>query len=142
MSIDGGPSSLHWVAVGARASGLVFAGRIVALLYWQGAQPAELGEPGVPAVGDAGFSWVPTDVPVDRFFLFGAPNPAEGDWARARELAAGAYLEWMRREADRTAELRKEAVELLSRSRWWRDERVREQLLGRTWRGTRRSERR
>jgi hypothetical protein len=126
MSIDTALSSLDWVAVGERACGLVFAGRIVALVYWQGTGVAERGEP-------AGFSWLPADLPVDRFFLLPAANPAEGDWRRARELAVGAYLEWMRRDADYTAELRREAAELLGRSRWWRDEGVREQLLSRAW---------
>jgi hypothetical protein len=138
MSIDARPSIPQWVAIGARAFGLVVAGRIVALVYWQAVQEAERGESsGV----DAGFAWVPADLPVDHFFLFPATNPAEGDWARARELAAGAYLEWMRRETDYTAELRCEAAELLSRSRWWQNEQVREHLLSRAWYGPQGSER-
>ncbi|MEA2252247.1 MAG: hypothetical protein QOJ82_3011 [Solirubrobacteraceae bacterium] len=34
-----------------------------------------------------------------------------------------------------TAALRREAAELLSRSRWWRDDGLRELLLGRRWCG-------
>jgi hypothetical protein len=140
MSFDAGPISMDWIAVGARAFALVVAGRIVAIVYWHG---AELGEPGgVPAVGDAGFSWVPADLPVDHFFLFAAPNPAEGDWARARETAADAYIQWMRQEAGYIARLRREAAELLSVSRWWQDDRLREQLRSRAWHGRRRSGRR
>jgi hypothetical protein len=131
MSINAEPSSLDWAQVGAWTFGLVFAGRIVALVYWQGAEVADLGGPDVALVArDAGFAWVPADLPVDHFFLFEAPNPAEDDWIRARALTAEAYLGWRRREADRTAELRSEAAELLRRSRWWRDERLREQLDG------------
>ena len=131
MSIDAMPIMVGWVAVGERACGLVFAGRIAALVYWQ---PAQLTEAGAePMVCNAGFSWVPVDLPVDHFFLVEAPDPDEADWARARELAASAYLDWMRREAGYTAELRREAAELLSRSRWWQDEQLREELLSRAW---------
>jgi hypothetical protein len=136
MSIDAGPGTLEWVALGTRACGLVFAGRIVAVVYWHGAEDAELREhSGAPDVGEAGFSWVPADLAVDHFVLFEAPNPQESDWIRARELAAGAYSEWTLQEASRTAELRREAAELLSRSRWWRNERMPERLLSRRWHG-------
>jgi hypothetical protein len=39
--------------------------------------------------------------------------------------------------AAETAELRRQAAELLSRSRWWRDECRRELLLARRWHGVR-----
>jgi hypothetical protein len=38
---------------------------------------------------------------------------------------------------EETAELRRQAAELLSRSRWWRDECRRELLLRRRWHGVR-----
>ena len=141
MSIDAGPNSLEWVALGTRACGLVSAGRIVALVYWLGTDDAALDEGSVlPAVGEAGFFWVPAGLPVDHFSLFKAPNPAESDWVRARELAARSYLEWTLQEAGHLAELRREAAELLSRSRWWHEDRIRERLLSRTWQGPPRSE--
>jgi hypothetical protein len=37
---------------------------------------------------------------------------------------------------EETAALRREAAEILRRSRWWRDERRRELLQGRRWYGT------
>jgi hypothetical protein len=129
MSIDAGPGSMDWVAVGTRACALVFGGRIATVVYWQGADGVQPGDcSGVRPVSDAGFWWVPAELPVDRFFLFHAPDPAESDWVRARELAANAYLEWRLEEAGRTAELRREAAELLSRSRWWHDDRMRDHL--------------
>jgi hypothetical protein len=138
MSIDAGRIMLEWVAVGTGAFGLVFSGHIVALVYWEGADVAERG--GEPVVTDAGFSWVPADRPWQHFYLFATPNPAEGDWAQARALAARAYFEWTdktmehddparRDETDETAELRREAGEFLSRSQWWRDPLLRERLL-------------
>lgn len=33
------------------------------------------------------------DLPWEHYYLFQAPNPAEDDWARGRELAARAYFE-------------------------------------------------
>ena len=42
---------------------------------------------------DAGFARVPADLPWEHYYLFQAPNPAEDDWVRARELAARAYCE-------------------------------------------------
>lgn len=143
MSINAEPITLQWVSVGAGAFGLVLAGHIVALVYWEGPDVAELGGPGgEPVVTDAGFSWVPVDRPWEHFYLFETSNPGEGDWARAREFAARAYLEWTeahcrltrhdparRVEADDTAELRREARQLLRRSQWWRDELLREELL-------------
>jgi hypothetical protein len=39
----------------------------------------------------------------------------------------------MRCKADETAALRREAAELLSRSRWWQEELLREELLRRDW---------
>ena len=136
MSINAEQSNLGWVPVRELTFGLVFAERIVALVYWQGAEMADLGGPdGAPMARAAGFAWVPADLPVEHFFLFEAPNPAEHDWIRARELAAEGYFAWRQQEAERTAELRSEAAELLSRSRWWRDDRVREQLLSRAWHG-------
>jgi hypothetical protein len=39
--------------------------------------------------------------------------------------------------AEETAALRREAAELLNRSRWWKDECRRELLLGRRWYGGR-----
>lgn len=95
MTIEAEPITLDWVAVGTSAFGLVFTGQIVALVYWQGADVAELDGPrGDPVVTDAGFSWVPADRPWEHVYLFQAPNPAEADWGRARELAARAYFAW------------------------------------------------
>jgi hypothetical protein len=137
MSIDTGRITLDWVAVGRGAFGLVLSGHIVALVYWEGADVAELG--GEPVVTDAGFSWVPADRPWEHFYLFATPNPGEADWPQARALAARAYFEWTdarwmmeyddpaRR--DETAELRREAGEFLSRSQCWRDPLLREGLL-------------
>jgi hypothetical protein len=93
MSINAPPITLAWVAVGERAFGLVCAERIVALVYWEPANVAE--QAGDPAVTEAGFSWVPTDLPWEHVYLFEASAPCEGDWARARELAARAYFEWI-----------------------------------------------
>lgn len=39
-----------------------------------------------------------------------------------------------------TAALRREAAELLIRSRWWRDDALRELLSGRRWHGVRAAE--
>ena len=95
MSTHAEPITLNWVAVGERAFGMVFSGRIVALVYWESTDVAETGGPGgEPVVTDAGFAWVPADLPWEHFYLFQAPNPAESDWARARELAARAFFEW------------------------------------------------
>jgi hypothetical protein len=102
------PAGLDWIPLGEHACGLVFGGRIVALVYWQDAEPEHSG---------AGFWWVPADLPVDHFSLFAASNPTAMDWARAREHAANAYADWAPREAAYTAELRHEAAELMSRAR-------------------------
>jgi hypothetical protein len=148
MTIDAKPITLDWVAVGPGAFGLVWDGRIMALVYWERAGVAQRSGPGgEPVVTDPGFSWVPVDLPWEHFYLFQAPNPVEGDWARARELAARAYFEWTEarsrierehparpRETD-DAELRREAAELLRGSEWWQEELLREELLSRKWDG-------
>jgi hypothetical protein len=112
MSSDDGPNSLDWIPLGEHACGLVFGGRIVALVYWQGAPPG-----GDHGSGEAGFWWVPAELPVDHFSLFAASYPDQADWARARERAAEAYAAWAPREAAYTAQLRREAAELLRRAR-------------------------
>lgn len=56
---------------------------------------------------------------------------AELDPAQARKQAANAYFEAQLERV--TDELRSEAAELLGRSRWWREELLREDLLGRDW---------
>jgi hypothetical protein len=93
MSINAPPITLAWVAVGALAFGLVHAGQIVALVYWERADVAELD--GDPAVTDAGFSWVPAGLPWEHFYLFAAPHASADAWAQAREQAARAYFEWI-----------------------------------------------
>jgi hypothetical protein len=95
MSTHAGPITLDWVSVGGGAFGLVLDGRIVALLYWDNADVAELREPpGEPVVTDAGFSWVPADRPWEHFYLFDAPEPDYRDWQQARDKAAHAYFGW------------------------------------------------
>jgi hypothetical protein len=85
--------TLDWVEVGRSAFGLVHDGRVVALVYWRGADAGELeGFDCEPVVVDAGFSWVPSDAPWDHFYLFEAPEPSEGDWERARRAAALSYV--------------------------------------------------
>jgi hypothetical protein len=85
---------LDWVAIGVSAYGLVRDDRILALVYWSGADVAELaGGDHEPVVTAAGFSWVACDVPWDHFYLFEAPHPSERDWRRARVLGASAYFE-------------------------------------------------
>lgn len=89
------PPTLSWVAVGGSAFGLVYLERIVALVYWERADVAELGGPGGdPVVTDAGFSWVPVDQPWEHFYLFEAPDPRDGAWEQARVQAAHAYFGW------------------------------------------------
>src|SRR4051812_44343060 len=80
MSSADGPNTLDWIPLGEHACGLVFGGRIVALVYWQGAPPG-----GDHGSGEAGFWWVPAELPVDHFSLFAASYPDAADWARARE---------------------------------------------------------
>jgi hypothetical protein len=106
------PKGLEWIPLGEHACGLVFGGRVVALVYWQDAQPG-----GEHEHSAAGFWWVPADLPVDHFSLFAASNPTAVEWARAREHAAIAYADWAPREAAYTAELRHEAAELSRRAR-------------------------
>jgi hypothetical protein len=85
--------TLEWVEVGRSAFGLVYAGRVVALVYWRGADAAEVaGVHCEPVVVDAGFSWMPGDAPWDHFYLFEAPEPSPSDWERARREAACGYL--------------------------------------------------
>ncbi|MCW3049888.1 MAG: hypothetical protein JWO74_4172 [Solirubrobacterales bacterium] len=85
--------TLEWVAVGCSAFGLVHEERVVALVYWRGADAAELtGADCEPVVVEAGFSWMPFDAPWDHFYLFAAPEPSPGDWERARREAASAFL--------------------------------------------------
>jgi hypothetical protein len=108
MSNNDSPNGLDWIPLGEQACGLVFGGRVVALVYWQDAQSEHSG---------AGFWWVPADLPVDHFSLFAASDPTPTDWERAREGAAHAYADWAPREAAYTAELQHEAAELLSRAR-------------------------
>jgi hypothetical protein len=94
MSISAERITLEWVAVGERAFGLVYADRIVALVYWEDANVGVLGGPsGEPTVTDAGFSWVPADGPWEHFYLFETAVPNEKSWAHARELAAQAYFD-------------------------------------------------
>jgi hypothetical protein len=126
MSIDDGSNSLSWVQLGEHACGLVFGGRIVAVVYWQDAQPGD-------DEHRAAFWWVPAELPVDHFSLFASSNPSEADWARARERAADAYVAWVPREAAYTEELRREAVEVLSRLRSRQEERGREHAPIRAW---------
>ena len=137
LPIEPDRTTLDWVAIGTGAFGLVLFGHIVALVYWEGADVAEAD--GEPVVTEPGFSWVPADRPWEHFYLFAVPSPDEDGWAQARALAARAYLEWddswspmeqddSARRAE-TAELRREAGEILSRSRWWQDPRLRAELL-------------
>jgi hypothetical protein len=127
MSIDDGPNSIDWVPLGNRACGLVFGGRIVALIYWQGPRSGE-----DHAHSDGGFWWVPAELPVDHFWLFAASDPGKTEWALARERAVDAYLEWAPREAAYDAALRREAAEVLS-ARLRQDGRLRERPLMRAW---------
>jgi hypothetical protein len=92
MSIQAEPSTLHWVAVGGAAYGLVLGGRIVALVYWEDADVAEAD--GEPVVTDAGFTWVLSHRPWEHFYLFPAGDPEPSHWARARGAAAAAYFDW------------------------------------------------
>jgi hypothetical protein len=146
-------STLRWVPVGASACGLVLAGRIIALVYWQGPDAADLGQPGDrPIATCPGFSWLPVDRPSEPMHLFEAPDPAAGDWERARELAALGYFDLAAPqprtgqqdhacEANDISALRREAAELLRRSPWWQRELLREELLSRRWFGPQRGER-
>jgi hypothetical protein len=85
--------TLEWVEVGRSAFGLVHDGRVVALVYWRGADVAEVGGLDCePVVVEAGFSWVPSDAPWDHFYLFEAPEPSECDWDCARREAAVGYF--------------------------------------------------
>jgi hypothetical protein len=85
--------TLEWVEVGRSAFGLVHDGRVVALVYWRGADAAEVeGLDCEPVVVEAGFSWVPSDAPWDHYYLFEAPEPCGRDWERARREAAFSYL--------------------------------------------------
>jgi hypothetical protein len=93
MSLHAELSTLHWVAVGVAAFGLVLGGRIVAIVYWEGADVAELAADGEPVVTEPGFTWVWAQQPWEHFYLFPAPDPVPEAWERAREEAARAYLE-------------------------------------------------
>jgi hypothetical protein len=62
----------------------------------------------------------------------GKPAPVDADPLRALAAAQRETSEQLARE---TAELRREAADLLSRSRGWRDERRRELLRHRRWYG-------
>jgi hypothetical protein len=85
--------TLEWVEVGRSAFGLVHDERVVALVYWRGADAAVVeGLDCEPVVVEAGFSWVPTDAPWDHFYLFEASEPSKRDWERARRDAAFSYL--------------------------------------------------
>jgi hypothetical protein len=94
ISISAERITLEWVAVGERAFGLVHAGRIVALVYWEHANVAELGEiGGEPTVTQSGFAWVAADAPWEHFYLFETEVPGEESWAHARDMAARAYFD-------------------------------------------------
>jgi hypothetical protein len=85
--------TLDWVEIGRSAFGLVHDGRVVALVYWRGADAAVVeGLDCEPVVVEAGFSWVPTDAPWDHFYLFEAPEPSRREWERARREAAFGYV--------------------------------------------------
>ena len=92
MTITTPSITLAWVAVGEAAYGLVLGGRVVALVYWERANVAELD--GDPVVTDAGVLWVPTELPWEHYYLFAAPSVSDEDWVRAREQAARAYFGW------------------------------------------------
>jgi hypothetical protein len=84
--------TLDWVEIGRSAFGLVHDGRVVAIVYWRGADAAEVeGLDGEPVVVEAGFSWVATDAPWEHFYLFEAPEPSGRDWEHARREAAFGY---------------------------------------------------
>ena len=138
MTLHAEMTTLRWVPVGASACGLVLAGRMIALVYWQGPDAAEPGEHRVAT--PPGFSWLPVDRPSEPAHLFAAPKPAAADWDHARELAVLGYVDLTAppaREADDISALRREAAELLRRSPWWQRELLRDELLSRRWRARR-----
>src|SRR3954468_23662639 len=137
--IDADTATARWVRVSMSAWRLVLTGRIVALVFWQRADFNDLGAPdGHAGVSDPGFYWLAADRPLEAVPLFEVSKPTARDWARARALAARAYFDRngpeagtrhadqaLRREHVET-ELRREAGQLLRRSRWWQQELLRE----------------
>ena len=126
MTPQADTTTSSWVQITTSAFGLVLAGRVVVLVYWQGGRAGS---------SEPGFSWLPTERPAEPVQLFVAINPTVRDWARARALAERAHARDVRDDPER-----REAAELLRRSPWWQRELLREELLSRRWYGPQRGQ--
>jgi hypothetical protein len=84
-----------WVAVGSRTQAVVVHGTIIALVYWQPAEP-NVTVNNEMIVSDAGFFWTGARSPDRHRFLFAADEPEDHDgdeWRSAREDVAEALRE-------------------------------------------------
>src|SRR3954471_3038334 len=92
--IDADTTTARWVRVSTSAWGLVLAGRMVALVFWQRADVTDLGAPdGHASVSGPRFYWLGAHRPLEAVPLFEVSTPTARDWARARALAARAYFD-------------------------------------------------